>query len=272
MDIGPRGSRLRVRSLDKRFDRRGSEQEVHALAGVDFEVDAGEFVAIVGASGCGKTTLLRIIAGLELASAGEVLVDGRRVDGPAPDRGLMFQDYALFPWKTVWANVEFGPRARRWPRDRQRSVVRRYIDLVGLGGFERKYPFELSGGMRQRCAFARLLASEPAVLLLDEPLAALDAQTRSIMQEETLRIWGEDLPPRERRTVVYVTHSIAEAVYLADRVIVMRGRPGTLSADFPIDLPRPRRVGSSHPSFGRYEDEIWRLIRDEASQAIQEQS
>jgi NitT/TauT family transport system ATP-binding protein len=150
--------------------------------------------------------------------------------------------------------------------------VRRCIDIVGLSGFEKKYPFELSGGMRQRCAFARLLASEPAVLLLDEPLAALDAQTRSIMQEETLRIWGEERPRRERRTVVYVTHSIGEAVHLADRVIVLHGRPGTMLADFPIDLPRPRRVGSGHPSFARYEDQIWQLIRDEASQAIQEQS
>jgi NitT/TauT family transport system ATP-binding protein len=272
METAARGSRLSVRGVEKRYARRGSEAGMHALSGIDFEVCAGEFVAVVGPSGCGKTTLLRIIAGLEAATAGEVLVDGTPVAGPAPDRGLMFQDYALFPWKTVWGNVEFGPRARHWSAEVRRSVVRRYIDLVGLAGFERRYPYELSGGMRQRCAFARLLASEPAVLLLDEPLAALDAQTRSIMQEETLQIWGEEQPRLERRTVVYVTHSIEEAVHLADRVLVLNGRPGAILADISIDLPRPRHVGSEDPSFARYVDQIWRLIRDEASRAIQASS
>lgn len=269
-DSGAGSPPLTIRALHKVYPGRAAGHKVVALAGIDLGVPPGEFLAIVGPSGCGKSTLLRIIAGLEVATEGEVLVDGAPVTGPAPGRGMMFQEYALFPWKPVWQNVEFGPRARGWPKERRDEIVRTYIDLVGLTGFEDKYPFELSGGMRQRCALARLLANEPQILLMDEPLAAVDAQTRSILQDETLRLWGEEHAQHERRTVIYVTHSIEEAVYLADRVVVLHARPGRIAADIRIDLPRPRSHGRAGHAFDMYQEQIWQLIRDEAYQAVRE--
>ena len=198
-------------------------------------------------------------------------MDGRVIRGPSPERGVVFQDYALFPWKTVRENIEFGPRFRKVsPLDSaaRKTLVDHYIDLVSLTGAEDKYPHELSGGMRQRCAFARALANEPDVLLMDEPFAALDAQTRTILQEEVLRIWGEDAPHGERKTVIFVTHGIDEAVFLADRVVVMGSHPGRVTLIKDVDLPRPRTAAMrATQRFQELSDEIWQLIRHEAYQA-----
>jgi NitT/TauT family transport system ATP-binding protein len=184
----------------------------------------------------------------------------------------MFQDYALFPWRTVLGNVEFGPLARGVPREAMRATAQRYIELVGLAGFEQRYPHELSGGMRQRCALARLLANEPEVWLMDEPLAAVDLQTRNILQDELLRLWGDGEDPAERRAVLFVTHGIDEAVYLSDRVIVLGRRPGRIKEVVTIDLARPRRDLRNSAAAGRYIDHIWGLIRDEAARAIVEET
>jgi len=208
---------------------------VQALAGVDLALASGEIVAVVGTSGCGKSTLLRIAAGLERSHAGSVEVDGKAVTGQGPglERGLLFQEHRLMPWLTVEENVAFGVRALA-PALREQTVAE-HIALVGLTGFERAYPHQLSGGMAQRAALARALAPRPRVLLLDEPFAALDAMTKQQMQEEILRIWA-----REQTTLLLVTHDIEEAVFLAHRVVVMTGRPGRIQEVIPITLPRPR--------------------------------
>jgi len=205
------------------------------LDGVDLEVRDGEFLCILGPSGCGKTTLLQLVAGLESPDSGEVVVRGRAVTGAGADTGMVFQEYALFPWLTVQGNVEFGPSVRGVPRRERRERVREFIRLVGLAGFEQTYPHELSGGMRQRAAIARALANDPDLLLMDEPLAALDSQLRESLQQEVLRIWRET-----GKTVIYVTHSISEAVFLADRVAVLGPRPAVVAALVDISLPRPR--------------------------------
>ncbi|MBM4237091.1 MAG: ABC transporter ATP-binding protein, partial [Euryarchaeota archaeon] len=200
-----------------------------------FEVKDHEFVCVLGPSGCGKTTLLRIVAGLETKTSGSVRIDGSEVTGPGSDRGMVFQEFALFPWRTVRRNVEFGLEIRKVPKEERRVVSDKYIRLVGLDGFENSHPFELSGGMKQRVGIARALANEPKVLLMDEPFGALDAQTRNMMQKELLRIWEET-----KKTVLFITHSVDEAVYLADRIVVMTARPGTLKEIFDITWERPR--------------------------------
>jgi NitT/TauT family transport system ATP-binding protein len=246
-------------------------EAVEALRNVSFHVEAHEFVAIVGPSGCGKSTLLSLVAGFTEPTSGEVLADNARVKGPDPRRGVMFQDYALFPWRTVRGNIEFGPYACGTGAAERRDIAQRYIELVGLKGFDERYPHELSGGMRQRCALARLLANEPEVWLMDEPLAAVDMQTRSILQDELLRLWGDEGQPDARRAVLFVTHGIDEAVYLADRVIVLGRRPGRVKEIVRIDLARPRRERRNSAVAGRYVDHIWALIRDEAARAIVEE-
>jgi NitT/TauT family transport system ATP-binding protein len=213
-----------------------------------------------------------MLAGLQLATSGKVLFDEQPVSAPGPERGVMFQDYALFPWCTVWGNVEFGlrhgPAGNGLDAAARAARVRHYVELVGLTGSEEKYPHQLSGGMRQRVALARLMANEPAVLLMDEPLAALDAQTRLILQDELLRIWGQDRPAAERRTVVFITHAIDEAVFLADRIAVMTTHPGRIKALIDVPLPRPRGDGTrALPEFQALTQEIWSLIRDEAYRA-----
>jgi NitT/TauT family transport system ATP-binding protein len=227
----------------KRFGAQGTTQTV-AVDDFSLDVAPGEFLVIVGPSGCGKTTILNVLAGLESPSAGTAFIDQRPIAAPGPERGVMFQDYALFPWHTVWGNVEFGlrhgPAGNGLDREARAARVRDTIDLVGLKGSEQKYPHQLSGGMRQRVALARLIANEPQVLLMDEPLAALDAQTRLILQDELLRIWGQDRSAAQRRTVVFITHAIDEAVFLADRVLVLSARPGTITHEENISLPRPR--------------------------------
>jgi NitT/TauT family transport system ATP-binding protein len=264
-------TRLRLDRVSKRFALPGGKETV-ALEDFSLEVRQGEFLVIVGPSGCGKTTVLNLLAGLQLPTGGTVALDGRVIEGPGPERGVVFQDYALFPWHTVWGNVEFGlrhgPPGNGLDAAARKLRVKHYVEMVGLTGSEGKYPHQLSGGMRQRVALARLMANEPAVLLMDEPLAALDAQTRIILQDELLRIWGQDRPADKRRTVVFITHAIDEAVFLADRIAVMTTNPGRLKALIDVPLPRPRNdVTRADPEFQALAQHIWSLIRDEAYRA-----
>lgn len=224
---------LSIENLTKKFPK--DKTELVAIENFSVDVSDEEFVCVLGPSGCGKTTLLRIVAGLESKTSGSVRVDGKEVTGPGSDRGMVFQEFALFPWRTVRRNVEFGLEIRKVPRTERNAISDRYIQLVGLKGFEDSHPFELSGGMKQRVGIARALANEPSVLLMDEPFGALDAQTRNMMQKELLRIWKET-----KKTVLFITHSVDEAVYLADRIVVMTARPGTLKEVFEIKWPRPR--------------------------------
>lgn len=231
---------------------------VQAVEGVDLRIASGEFVAVVGASGCGKSTVLRILAGFEAASSGSISVGGTPVTEPGPDRGVVFQDYGLFPWLTVRENVSYGPRRRRLPKARVTELAERFIEAVGLTRFAGKFPGQLSGGMQQRVAIARVLANEPKVLLMDEPFGALDALTRSDLQAELKRIHVET-----KTTVVFVTHSIEEAVFLADRVVVMSGGashgvPGHISRIVEIDLPGDRDV-TDH-AFNEHKREISDLV------------
>jgi NitT/TauT family transport system ATP-binding protein len=232
--------RIVVRGLRKRFTDIARQEEMVALDGVDLEIGDDEFLTVLGPSGCGKTTLLNIVAGFEEATGGEVLVDGEAIRKPGPDRGVVFQEYALFPWLTVEQNIEFGLRERGVPKAKRRARVRQQIASVGLSGFGQRYPQELSGGMRQRVALARVLVNDPKILLMDEPFAALDAQTRSIMQQELLRVWSA-----ERRTAIFITHNIEEAILLGDRVVVMTARPGRIKDVVAVGLPRPRDVTSA---------------------------
>ena len=250
-------SKLRVRGLSKWYDTRTGV--LHVLDSVDLDIRDGEFVSIVGASGCGKTTMLRIVDGLEPFDSGQVSFDGREMTGEERNRAVVFQQDSLYPWRTVEQNVWFGLEAQGWPVKRRREVANELIDLVGLRGFDKHYPHELSGGMRQRVNLARAMAIDPELLLMDEPFAALDAQTREVMQQELLRIWGG-----KRKTVLFITHQIDEAVYLSDRVIVFSARPGRVRASIPIEIerPRPLRVKRT-PRFLEYTEEIWSLIEAE---------
>jgi len=271
MDALNGAAKLRLSHVGKRFALKDGAEAV-ALQDFSLDVRQGEFLVVVGPSGCGKTTVLNLLAGLELPSSGTLTLDDKAIAGPGAERGVMFQDYALFPWRTVWGNVEYGlvygPAGRGLTADARSARVRHYVDLVGLEGSEQKYPHQLSGGMRQRVALARLMANEPEVLLMDEPLAALDAQTRLILQDELLRIWGQDRPASGRRTVVFITHAIDEAVFLADRVAVMTSQPGRLKALLDVPLPRPRNDDTrTHPDFQALSQHIWRLIRAEAYRA-----
>ncbi len=195
----------------------------------------GEFVCVLGPSGCGKTTLLRIIAGLEEPTGGTILLNNKEITGPGSDRGMVFQEFGLFPWRTVRKNIEFGLEIRKVEKEERRKISDKYIDLVGLKGFENSHPYELSGGMKQRVGIARALANDPEILLMDEPFGALDAQTRNLMQKELLRIWSE-----MKKTVVFITHSVDEAVFVADRVVVMSARPGNIRYVFNVEWERPR--------------------------------
>jgi NitT/TauT family transport system ATP-binding protein len=254
---------LELRGISMLYTRRGRRFE--ALRNVSLRVDPGQFISIVGASGCGKTTLLRIVDGLVAPTRGEVRVDGRAVTTPGPDRGFVFQQDALFPWRTVLDNVIFGlevqGKSKREARERADGLIR----LVGLAGFAQHFPHELSGGMRQRANLARALTIDPDILLMDEPFAALDAQTREIMQAELLRIWRSN-----RKTVLFVTHQIDEAVYLADRVVVMTSRPGQIKAVLEVDIPRPRDLSVKRtPVFLELVDTIWKMIEEEVKAALE---
>ena len=233
------------------------------MQAVSLCVQAGEFVSIVGPSGCGKSTLLHILGGFLPRSGGTIHVGGHEVDAPGPDRGMLFQELALFPWRTALGNAGWALEVQGRPRAERLAVAEKYLDLVGLLAFKHAYPNELSGGMKQRLALARLLAFDPAVLLMDEPFGALDAQTRELMQEELQRIWLET-----HKTVLFVTHDIEEAVYLGDRVVVFTARPGRVKADLRIDLPRSRQVEiRKSVEFMRYRNEVWDLLREEVLKA-----
>jgi NitT/TauT family transport system ATP-binding protein len=248
--------RIVIRALRKRFTDIARQAEVVALDGIDLDVADVEFLTILGPSGCGKTTLLNIVAGFEAASSGDFWLDGEPIRGPGPDRGVVFQEYALFPWLTVEQNIEFGLRERRVPRVERLARVHQQIALLGLTGFEKRYPQELSGGMRQRVALGRVLINDPKILLMDEPFAALDAQTRTLMQEELLRVWSS-----ERRTALFITHNIEEAILLGDRIVVMTARPGRIKEIVAVNLPRPRDVTSAE--FNATRRRVTALLEDE---------
>ncbi|HTP73036.1 MAG TPA: ABC transporter ATP-binding protein [Burkholderiaceae bacterium] len=249
---------LSIRGVARRFG------DTLALQSTDLQVAENDFIAILGPSGCGKSTLLRIVGGLDHPSAGEVLLDGRRVGGPGADRGMVFQSYTLFPWLSVLDNVCFGLRERGWPRARQLEVAQGFIAKVGLRGFERHYPKQLSGGMQQRTALARALANGPRMLLMDEPFGALDHQTREQMQELLLGIWEG-----ERKTVLFVTHDIDEAVFMGSRVVVMSARPGRIKLDRAVPLPHPRHYSvKTAPEFALLKAELTEAVRDEVRAAM----
>jgi len=230
-----KGPLVVVRDVSCIYERRGAGASIPALKDINLDVREGEFVCVVGPSGCGKTTLLNLLAGFQRPTSGEVLFRGLPIRGPAAERGVVFQEHALFPWLTVRQNVAFGPAVRGVAQDRRSGLVDRYLDLVGLTGFTDLYPTEISGGMAQRVAIARALANEPEILLADEPFAALDVFTRASMQRELDHIWQ-----RTGKTIVFVTHSVEEAIQLGDRVVVMTPHPGMIREIVPIDLPRPR--------------------------------
>lgn len=223
-----------MRNVSRRFVK-DKDTSTLALDNVSLEVEDKEFVCFIGPSGCGKTTLLRIMSGLDLPDEGEVYLDGEVIKGPGPDRGMVFQEYSLFPWQTVMNNVIFGPVMRGVKRKDALADAEKYLELVGLTQFRDSYPYELSGGMKQRVAIARALANEPSVLLMDEPFGALDAQTRNTLQQELLEIWQ-----KKHITILFVTHSVDEAIFLADRIVLMSARPGKIKEIIPVDLPRPR--------------------------------
>ena len=251
---------LSARGVQMRYRDRGTGQQLLAIDNVDLDIPDGAFVSLLGLSGCGKSTFLKIVNGLLPATAGEIKL--HRVAKGRED-AMVFQDAALFPWYSVIDNVAYGLVCAGVSRGEARKRAAPYIDLVGLKGFAEKYPYQLSGGMQQRANLARALAVDSAILLMDEPFAALDAQTREVMQAELLRIWNA-----AKKTVLFVTHQIDEAVYLSDRVVVMAARPGRVIADIEIDIPRPRGLSVKRtPEFARYEEEIWGLIAGQYERA-----
>jgi NitT/TauT family transport system ATP-binding protein len=254
--------RILVEGVSKTYVDR-DRQLVRALDGIDLRVEPEEFVAVLGPSGCGKSTLLNLVAGLLAPSAGAIWLDGDLPAGRTAT-AMVFQEFALFPWRTVQANVELGLEELGVPPPERERRARTFIELTGLAGYESRYPHQLSGGMRQRVGIARALAVEPAVLLMDEPFSALDAQTRQLMQEELLGIWQ-----RTRQTILYVTHNIHEAVYMADRVVVLSRRPGRVLAEVKVELPRPREERMiGEPAFVAAVERIWALIREQAAEAL----
>lgn len=259
---GQAADKITIRNVNRKYqinrNGTGEAKDFTALLDVNLTVKQGEFLTIVGPSGCGKSTLLDLVAGLSVPTSGELYIDGRRITKPALDRGIVMQGYALFPWRTVRLNVEFGLEIKGVPKKDRREISQEFIRLVGLTGFEDRYPYELSGGMKQRVAIARALAYDPEVLLMDEPFGAVDAQTREVLQDELLRIWEET-----KKTIIFVTHSIDEAVSLADRVVVMTANPGKIREIVNVNLPRPRRVGDviSTTEFSLIRYRVWELLQ-----------
>jgi NitT/TauT family transport system ATP-binding protein len=251
--------RVEISNISREFSR-DDGVTVRAIDNLSLSIADDEFISFVGPSGCGKTTLLRIIAGLDKASSGSVTVDGNPILGPGPRVGMVFQEYSLFPWRSVLANVAFGLQMKGIAKAERNNIARTYISLVGLDQFEKSYPYELSGGMRQRVAIARALANDPDLLLMDEPFGALDAQTRNKMQAELLTIWE-----RSKKTILFVTHSVDEAIFLSDRIVVMSPRPGRIRTVIQVPIPRPR--DRTEPAFGALRREILGLIEDGSKQA-----
>ena len=251
--------KLEARQVGIRYRRQRTGDELIAVDGVDLSVAQGEFVSIVGPSGCGKTTFLNAVDGLIPIMAGSLKLDGREITAPGPDRAMVFQQPSLLPWRTVNGNVVYGLEMQHRQKKESRDIAAKLIDLVGLQGFADAWPSELSGGMQQRVNLARALATDPELLLLDEPFAALDAQTRETMQHELLRVWSAT-----RKTAIFITHDLSEAIYLADRVIVFTARPGRVKIDVTIDLPRPRDLRLKREArFVDIERTIWETIREE---------
>lgn len=268
----PNMDRIVVSDISKTFQLKPGQfvtvdgeatDRVTVLDGVDLSIRKGEFITLVGPSGSGKSVLLDIIGGLTQATDGNVQLDGRRITRPDPKTGYVFQQYALFPWRTALANIEYALEVRGVAKAERAATARHLLALFGLAGFEDRFPNQLSGGMQQRVAIARALASNPEVLLMDEPFAALDQQTRELLQGELLRIWG-----KINTTVIFVTHSIDEAIFLADRVVVMTARPGAVKEIIDIDLPRPRDGDiRASAEFNRYRARVWDVLRDEVNKA-----
>ena len=260
MRTDPAPIKIRLQSVSMQFTAKRGGLPILAVDDVSLDIVDKSFVCLVGPSGCGKSTLLNIVAGFEQPTAGSVLLDGEAIPGPGPDRGMVFQENALFPWLTVIGNVCFGPQRRGLSPDIYLPAAREILEQVGLGRFADHFPDELSGGMRQRTAIARALINDPSVLLLDEPFGALDAQTRSLMQELLLSVWE-----RHHRTVLFVTHDVDEAVFMADRIVIISRRPGRILKDLTITLPRPRTYDVLVTSdFMAVKRDVLRLVRQEA--------
>ena len=258
-------TKLAINGVGREFPPVRGGQPVRALTPVDLSIADNDFITILGPSGCGKSTLLRIVAGLDRPTEGQVLLDGKPVTGPGAERGVVFQSYTLFPWLTIEENVAFGLRERGVAAAERQKIAREWCGRVGLKGFEGHYPKQLSGGMQQRTAIARVLANDPKIMLLDEPFGALDNQTRALMQEMLLGIWE-----RERKTIMFVTHDIEEAIFLANRVVVMSARPGRIKADVKVDLPHPRHYTmKTSAEFTRLKAQLTEEIRAEAVAADQ---
>jgi NitT/TauT family transport system ATP-binding protein len=251
---------VEIQAVSKTFQKtiKNNTIEVRALADVNLSVRENEFISIIGPSGCGKTTLLKIIDGLIPCDSGEISIDGRKVSTPGPDRAVVFQTFALLPWRSVLANVEFSLELRQIPKEERTSIARDYLKRVGLADFEHHYPHELSGGMQQRAGLARALAVNPMILLMDEPFGSVDAQTRQLLQEELLKLWQH-----EQKTVIFITHSMDEAVYLSDRVVIMTPRPGHVVEILDVPLPRPRIASDVRrdPKFVDLTNYIWDSLK-----------
>ncbi|WP_232698092.1 ABC transporter ATP-binding protein [Brevibacillus daliensis] len=254
--------KLVIDNVGKIFSTKGGE--VVALDQTSFSVMNGEFVTILGPSGCGKSTILRVVAGLEEPTSGHVFLDGKEIKGPGPDRGMVFQSYTLYPWLTVKDNITFGLQLKGISKKEQDEIAHHYLDIIGLTGFDKHYPIQLSGGMKQRVAIARALANEPEILLMDEPFGALDAQTRSIMQEILLKVWEES-----KKTILFITHDVEESIFLGDSIYVMTARPGRLKKNIKVPLPRPRDYqNKSSADFLALKLELLELIREESLKAV----
>ena len=256
--------KLEAQGIRLEYYQPRTKSRLIALDDVNLQVTNGEFVSIVGPSGCGKSTFLNIVDGLLPATAGRIIVDGKMVTKPGPDRAVVFQDASLLPWRTVLGNVTYGLQCQGANTREARERAQHFIEMVGLQGFEHHYPYELSGGMQQRVNLARALIMDPQILLMDEPFAALDAQTREVMQEELLEIWL-----RAKKTVLFITHQINEAIYLSDRVIVFTARPGKVKQTLPVGIERPRKlVVKRDRRFHQLEDDVWTLIEDEVKKTM----
>jgi NitT/TauT family transport system ATP-binding protein len=254
--------KLRLENVTKRFPIRGEKTSFTAIEDITIDLDAGEFVVLVGPSGCGKSTLLDLLGGLSTPSSGRILLDGTPISGPGLDRGIVFQQYALLPWRTARKNIEFGLEAKGLSAAVRRERAEHYLELVGLKSFADRFPHELSGGMKQRVAIARSLAFDPEVLLMDEPFAALDAQTRESLQDELLRIWKAT-----GKTILFITHGIDEAIYLGQRVAVLTSRPGRIKTVVDVDIDRSAEDVRSDAVFRDQRHHIWSLLRDEVERA-----
>ena len=248
-------SQITVAGVNKIFSGDDARQVV-ALKDINLEIEAGQFVCLLGPSGCGKSTLLNAVAGFSLPTSGAIHADGKLVTGPGPERGMVFQEYALFPWMTVEQNISFGLEIKGMPRPQREVRIAALLDMLNMGDFRNRFPKDLSGGMRQRVAIARVLALDSPIMLMDEPFGALDALTRRNLQDELLRIWAE-----LKKTIIFVTHSIEEAIYLADRIVVMTYRPGTVKRDLIVELPRMR--DPSTPEFNALKRELGAMVMEE---------